>query len=307
MYFPNCTSPIGIFPDKKSKVNPVLVPCGKCRACKISRASAWSLRSMMEYKAVDEKACFLTLTYDDSSIVDGMLRKRDLQLFFKRCRKAGLRFRYFACGEYGETTARPHFHVLVFGVDFDQMEQLLTHREYLSNGVRGSLGLWNYGFVHLGHVSEASCQYVAKYMLKSDMPSSFFERYGCKQFKPFQVMSRRPALGNCYMVRYWKRILDGRDPLIRLCSMDENKTPVIPRFVRERCEEIEFFASDYDPAVKELQEIRADRRRKSAEAYCKRVMDERGYDMCQFTQFQIELNRQRDLNLGSLPNKKGCL
>lgn len=295
MFFPSCTSPIGIFPDKKSKINPVLVPCGKCRACKISRASAWSLRSMMEYKAVDEKACFLTLTYDDDHIGNGLLKKVDLQLFFKRARKAGLRFRYFACGEYGETTNRPHFHVLMFGVDFDQMEQLLTHREYLSNGVRGSFGLWNYGFVHLGLVSDASCQYVAKYCLKDS------------KLTGFQVMSRRPALGNLYMIRHWKRILDGRDPLIRLCSMDENKTPVIPRFVRERCEEIEFYESDYDPAVRELQEIRADKRRKSAEAYCKRVMDERGYDMCQFTQFQIELNMQRNLNLRSLPNKKGCL
>jgi hypothetical protein len=33
-------------------------------------------------------------------------------------RKAGLRFRYFGCGEYGEKLNRPHGHICLFGIDF---------------------------------------------------------------------------------------------------------------------------------------------------------------------------------------------
>jgi hypothetical protein len=46
--------------------------------------------------------------------------KRDLQLFFKRLRKAypDVKLRYFACGKYGEQFARPHYHVILFGKSF---------------------------------------------------------------------------------------------------------------------------------------------------------------------------------------------
>ncbi len=52
------------------------------------------------------------------------LRKRDLQLFFKRLRKNLSRFsdakiRYFAMGEYGPVHFRPHYHFLLF---FDATE-----------------------------------------------------------------------------------------------------------------------------------------------------------------------------------------
>lgn len=306
MFFPRCTSPIGIFPDRKNKINPVLVPCGRCHACLISRSSSWALRSMMEYKAVDERACFLTLTYDDDFVADGMLHKRDLQLFFKRFRFAGFKFRYFACGEYGEQTARPHFHVLVFGVSFDEIEMMMSHRQYCSNGVRGNLPFWSFGFVHLGTVSEASCQYVAKYILKASAPSDSFDMYGYSKHKPFQVMSRRPALGNSYMCKHYKRILSGRDPLIRFMCMDENATPTLPRFVRDRCEEIEFLESGFDPAVSELHEIRRDNRCRYAEQSATAYMTENKLSREEFDRLQLEKNRQRDYNLAK-PRKAGLL
>lgn len=72
-----------------------------------------------------------TPTFDDVPIkghvmsdVIGVLHYKDLQDFFKRLRYNlnGQKFIYFACGEYGDTTKRPHYHVVICfpkSIDFD--------------------------------------------------------------------------------------------------------------------------------------------------------------------------------------------
>ena len=297
MYFPRCTNPVGIFPDKKHKINPILVPCGKCTACKISKSSEWSMRSLMEFHSCGRKAAFLTLTYDDEHYTP-FLDKRDLQLFFKSFRKAisPLKFRYFACGEYGDCTYRPHFHVLIFGFDVDDFLPLTSHKQFLSNGFRGDFLPWHKGFIHVGSVNEKSCQYVAKYCLKSIKKSNF---------SPFQVMSRRPALGDYYMRSHYRRILDGNDPIIRFTVLDECATPHLPRFVRERCELYERLFSDDGITMLERQEQRKDFRL----AYAQRQLVTKFPDLHKelLDRAIFEENCQRDLNLRSGVNKRGSL
>lgn len=59
---------------------------------------------------------FLTLTYDDDHLpCPPHLVKEDLTLFLKRYRKRlGHKIRYYAIGEYGDLTWRPHFHLAIF-------------------------------------------------------------------------------------------------------------------------------------------------------------------------------------------------
>ena len=114
------------------------VPCGNCMACRLEYSRQWANRCMME-AMYHKDCCFVTLTYDDIHIPRRTCRRsgsnscsivyslcqRDLQLFFKRLRKAfpACVIRYFGCGEYGPTTLRPHYHVILFGVDFpDRVE-----------------------------------------------------------------------------------------------------------------------------------------------------------------------------------------
>lgn len=67
---------------------------------------------------------FLTLTYSDENLPrtkgEGLptLSPRDLQLWLKRFRKAlsPSKVRYYAVGEYGDETERPHYHLVVFGL-----------------------------------------------------------------------------------------------------------------------------------------------------------------------------------------------
>jgi hypothetical protein len=94
------------------------VPCGKCIACRIARTREWTVRIMHEMSCHDN-AVFATLTYDDDHLPpDRSISKDELQRFIKRLRKelGDRKIRYFACGEYGETTNRPHYHAIIFGL-----------------------------------------------------------------------------------------------------------------------------------------------------------------------------------------------
>ena len=122
-----------------------------------------------------EESCMLNLTYDDDHLPQhGQLHKEHLQKFFKRMRKAGLKFRYVASGEYGEQTRRPHFHIALFGMDFNS-DRVLFGRS--ANGDRTFTSrtvarYWSDQFGvplgnHLiGELNFESAAYIARYILK---------------------------------------------------------------------------------------------------------------------------------------------
>lgn len=141
----------------------VEVPCGRCHACRKERSKAWALRLMLE-SLYYRDSIFLTLTYDDLHIplvhngdkCPYSLKKDDLQRFWKRLRKdldyQGRKIKYYAVGEYGDETFRPHYHAIVFGLSkYD--EELIKDN-------------WSNGLVDVGNVDMASCNYVAGYIQK---------------------------------------------------------------------------------------------------------------------------------------------
>lgn len=115
-----CTNPISLVITKNKLLDTkqdLVVPCGKCLACRISKRREWKIRMLHELSYHDD-ASFITLTYSDQHLpTNNSLVKRDLQLFFKRLRKSyPNKIKYFACGEYGEQTHRPHYHAILFGL-----------------------------------------------------------------------------------------------------------------------------------------------------------------------------------------------
>ena len=115
-----CTKPITLF-KVGTKTYPLglEVPCGKCLHCRKKQRSEWAMRLYHEL-GYHQDSVFLTLTYNDKSLPkNDSLVKRDLQLFFKRLRKAlpsDKKIKYFACGEYGDDKECPHYHAIVFGL-----------------------------------------------------------------------------------------------------------------------------------------------------------------------------------------------
>lgn len=113
----------------------IQIPCGQCIGCRLDYSRSWADRCLMELQ-YHESSYFVTLTYDDihvpvtyySNNEDGeavpamTLRKRDLQLFFKRLRtNTGQQVRMFCAGEYGSESARPHYHCIIFGLKLDDL------------------------------------------------------------------------------------------------------------------------------------------------------------------------------------------
>lgn len=159
----------------------MVVPCGNCAFCTATKRSDWALRLHYEAKLHDVKK-FVTLTYADCHLNwrDGVpqLSKRDLQLWFKRVRRAGYRIRYYAVGEYGSKTFRPHYHVILFG-------------DVSDSAIRES---WPLGHVHIGNVTDASIMYTLGYIVNGKG-----WQMRTKRERPFSLMSRKPGIGANYL------------------------------------------------------------------------------------------------------------
>ena len=186
----------------------IYVPCGKCLGCRLDHAQMWSMRCMAELQ-YHQVASFATLTYNDAHVpaTDAghyTLCKGDLTKFFKRLRKnTGLKLRYFACGEYGTHTLRPHYHAIIYGYwPADARPTTSSALDGESVQMYDSAELeryWGLGRCTVGTVTQQSCGYVARYTLaKQDSPmDDLLADHGL--VRPYIVMSRRPGLGRQYL------------------------------------------------------------------------------------------------------------
>lgn len=188
--------------------------CGQCIGCRSRRAADWTARIVHEAQLYGERNSFVTLTYADECMPpDGGLVYRDFQLFAKRLRKKAGPFRFFCAGEYGEENFRPHFHAVMFGLDFraDRFEWRKT--EAGDQVWRSPLleSTWEMGNCELGAVTRESAAYVAKYAIKKATGDVALTRYArvdpdtgeCWDVKPeFARMSLRPGLGARWFEKY---------------------------------------------------------------------------------------------------------
>lgn len=203
------------------------VPCGQCIGCRIDRSRQWANRCMLELQYHDS-AYFVTLTYDDLHVPKSYypdpetgeahtsftLCKRDFQLWMKRLRKkfSDDKIRFFACGEYGGQTKRPHYHAIVFGLHLNDLVKYKTVQEgdsyytyYNSDSLQDT---WPNGFVVVGEVTWESCAYVARYVTKklTGAQADFYKKFNL--VPEFSDMSRRPGIGRQYYDEHGKEIYD---------------------------------------------------------------------------------------------------
>lgn len=197
----------------------ITVPCGRCDGCKIQRSRDWALRCIHEAQ-LHKDNCFITLTYDDEHLPE-LFGPRDFQLFMKRLRKAiKVPVRYFCCGEYGDLSLRPHFHLILFGYRPDDLKVYSTSVAGFVYESSSLDQIWGQGRVAIGDVSFASAAYVARYCLKKVATSSrrafwyldrkdhiFKKAPAVKDpYSSFVLMSRKPGIGSGWIERFHDEI-----------------------------------------------------------------------------------------------------
>lgn len=211
--------------------------CGQCKACRITRRQAWKARIILESLNWTDTS-FVTLTYSEKTVPMGLtsdgcpqleLNKHDLRKFFKRLRKnTGRRFRYFACGEYGDQGNRPHYHAVIYGHRYTNEEEI--ERAWSINGE-------SIGHIDCGEFSTARAGYVAKYTLKRLGES---KQIVSELTPEFAHMSKRPGIGlqNISHIieaiyRYSKQT--GQEPVsivrndMQTVSIGSSQLPIHPR------------------------------------------------------------------------------
>lgn len=175
-----CTHPMKIEEVINGANYTHMVSCGGCMPCRINRRQQWAGRILLESINYVHNS-FLTLTYDDEHIPEQLV-KRDLTLFLKRFRNTYGAFRYYACGEYGEKTKRPHYHIVLFGVPAIKSVESICQKK------------WDMGFIDIRPLNRERAVYVAKYITKKLSPKEAKKR-GENKVQPFSQMSRRPGIG----------------------------------------------------------------------------------------------------------------
>lgn len=222
------------------------VPCGRCNFCLQNRRKEWSFRLQKELRH-HTSAFFITLTYDEINVPifqsdEGklycVLEKRDFQLFMKRLRKMQSKaypntpIKYYAVGEYGSKTARPHYHAILFGIEPKIVVKL--HE------------IWQLGMVHTGTVTNDSIDYVTKYVVN---------KYDFKNYPvpPFALISNGIGLQhlNANFTRYKNEgtVLNNR-----------GYKQVVPRYYRDKLE-----TNPFTKAVRKKQSDLEHQRREAEE------------------------------------------
>lgn len=196
------------------------VPCGKCIACTKRRASQWSFRLHEEAK-VSSSACFITLTYATTPKTENgfeTLVKRDYQLFLKRLRKTcpTNKLKYYACGEYGTQSYRPHYHAVIFNLP----HSLIANPEKIAD-------TWQHGHIHLANNNIQTINYVVGYMNKGK-----FERFNSHddRLPEFSLMSK--GLGSGYLTDAMKTYYKKRK--LFCIVKEEGQIISMPRYYKQK-------------------------------------------------------------------------
>lgn len=167
------------------------LPCGGCVACLANRRSDWTLRLTHELSS-STSAHFITLTYSDENIYYNennvpSVYKPHLQNFIKRLRrKTDNKLRYYAIGEYGTQSLRPHYHVILFNLPNDRLYTI--EDSWMDDQTI-------MGFTKTGTVTPGSIHYVTKYHVNKT-------HFPINGNKPFATMSRRPGIGHDYINKF---------------------------------------------------------------------------------------------------------
>lgn len=182
----------------------------------------WAFRLNREEKK-SISSHFLTLTYATKNVpitTRGYrsLDKKHVQVFIRRLRKkdpasnAVAPIKYYACGEYGGRTRRPHYHIILFN----------AKQEHIQDA-------WKLGSVYYGDVNHASIYYTLKYMMKA--PKKQFRKGD--PMKEFALMSKGLGIDYAQDPRFQRWHMDDVENRMYL-NLTDGKKIAMPRYYKDK-------------------------------------------------------------------------
>lgn len=248
------------------------VPCNKCAACQIRKRKDYSVRLAHE-ATMHESACFITLTYNDDSVPvtdwNSLDTKRklfdrgvgnlpemtlipsDVQKFMKRLRrhleyrpkkhKDGrdhvARIRYFAVGEYGSKTHRPHYHIIVYGWFPSDAKAFMERNGHLVFRSAQLEKLWKFGFSSLTEVHPSTAKYCARYVTKKFARLNEDGDASATSVVPEFTLSsvRNGGIGSTWLCKYASNLFTG---FVNVKQNDRVIKCSIPRYYFNRLRKV---------------------------------------------------------------------
>lgn len=250
-YYGHIQRAAGKIPPLPPNYKDMPLPCGKCTGCKLERSRQWAVRLMHEAQLhtrtsfvtltyedaelperraaqssarrnvrpeltqpIDRHAHAKTHAHETKEA--SSLSKADLRQFTKRLNQHAIRtfgkgVKYYACGEYGENTDRPHYHIAIYGEDFG------VDRAFWKNAQSGNplyrsktlARLWPHGGADIGDLTFESAAYIARYIMKKITGTKAEDHYRRVNERgeeywlepEFNVMSRRPGLAKEWFMK----------------------------------------------------------------------------------------------------------
>ena len=193
-----------------------LINCRHCFACSLNYSAEWATRIMFEAK-YHEHNYFITLTYDEEHLPikekmqmgewefendgtwTGTLEPDHMDKFKKSLRryleyhKKHQGVKIFYCGEYGETTGRPHYHAILMNCPLDITQFYDTHidKNYKAHWKSKEIDkLWKHGIHDIAECEWSCAAYVARYCAKKwNKQADPLEYYSMGKIPEFVRMS----------------------------------------------------------------------------------------------------------------------
>lgn len=198
----------------------VKIKCGKCVLCRIDRQKEWTQRMMWQWQSDSYRGHFVTLTYADQYLPsDNSLHYEDLQKFNKRLRKrlekTGIKYKFYAAGEYGEEKLRPHWHICIFG----------NVPYYIL------MKCWTFGRIDVRPLNRSRMRYTLKYLEKQEYMQDevFTAKFGNLK-PPMHHMSN--GIGAKWIENHLDKLEDGY--LVYKGSNHHDKIVLVPRYYRNK-------------------------------------------------------------------------
>lgn len=278
-----CFHPIEAWKDKSGSITFVAghgvgfslqLACGQCKGCRVDRSIQWAVRCCHEAHTHEHNS-YITLTYNEEHLPPGRgLVKKDFQDFMKRLRKivpVGPRrcvsqfVRYYHCGEYGDQLGRPHYHALLFGVEFPDKKAFKRVRGNMLFTSDILSALWGKGFASIGSVTFQSAAYVARYIMKKQTGHGSERHYRYVDTETGEVherigeyitMSLKPGIGSAWFAAYHADVFPGDFVVM---NGKKRKTPKFYDILFERANGEQAFKAIKDARIKATRSSAADR------------------------------------------------